>query len=238
MRPLDKGPSPREFSDYADAIGPLEARLGPYCAYCELRIEMGLEVDHVVPQSVDSSLVLEWSNFLPACKCCNTVKGKKEGDEFKGHLRPDWHNTAQALEYDLTRDGLPRVSTTLTEDDQPKAASLIRLVDLDHVPSILNQNRNDRKVPLKTTRWRRRRDVVRRAETVKARYLRQEPKDSDLIASVLDAAIPCGFWSVWMTVFADAPEVRRHLIDDFPHTANCFDSGSTEPTPRVPGSAV
>jgi len=41
---------------------------------------------------------------------------------------------------------------------------------------------------------------------------------------IVDTAKEKGYWSIWMTVFADDPDMRRRLIAAFPGTATtCFD---------------
>ncbi|WP_164542595.1 HNH endonuclease [Sphingomonas sp. ABOLD] len=49
------------------------------CAYCEESLDIAsnyMEVEHFYPKVPHSHLVVEWKNLLPACKRCNTSKGK------------------------------------------------------------------------------------------------------------------------------------------------------------------
>jgi len=49
------------------------------CAYCEeniLTTSNYMEVEHFLPKSPHPHLVVVWKNLLPACKRCNTSKGK------------------------------------------------------------------------------------------------------------------------------------------------------------------
>lgn len=49
------------------------------CAYCEENISTTsnyMEVEHFLPKSPHFHLVVIWNNLLPACKRCNTSKGK------------------------------------------------------------------------------------------------------------------------------------------------------------------
>lgn len=47
------------------------------CAYCESRMEhvAPSNVEHMVPKSVRTNLVCEWTNLTLACPTCNTKKG-------------------------------------------------------------------------------------------------------------------------------------------------------------------
>ena len=49
--------------------------LGENCSYCEMELKDGHEVEHVQPKSREPTLLTSWSNFLLACKCCNTWRG-------------------------------------------------------------------------------------------------------------------------------------------------------------------
>lgn len=49
------------------------------CCYSEVRLgekSCYLEIEHFVPKSIDPNKVMEWGNLFPACKKCNTTKGK------------------------------------------------------------------------------------------------------------------------------------------------------------------
>ena len=49
-------------------------------------------------------------------------------------------------------------------------------------------------------------------------------------------AIGHGYWSVWMTVFKDDPDMLRRFIEAFPGTCqDCFDS-KCNPIPRLNGN--
>ncbi|WP_404374108.1 HNH endonuclease [Sphingomonas sp. MMS24-J45] len=58
---------------------PLLAYSNNKCAYCEQNISSTsnyMEVEHFLPKKPHSNLVLSWTNLLPACKRCNTSKGR------------------------------------------------------------------------------------------------------------------------------------------------------------------
>ena len=64
------------------------------------------------------------------------------------------------------------------------------------------------------SRWRKRRARWNRAEELRERLANGDTTIDDIVASAKDL----GFWSVWMTVFADHCEVRARLRDAFPGT--------------------
>lgn len=69
------------------------------CGYCERYPNKGggyLEIEHIVAKIKDRKEVFLIENFLPSCKQCNTVKGKKDSqnilnpyseNSFKNHLK-------------------------------------------------------------------------------------------------------------------------------------------------------
>jgi hypothetical protein len=73
-------------------------------------------------------------------------------------------------------------------------------------------------------RWQQRKDAWDAAVLAKARLaeLNDAPAAMDL---VLIAAEGFGFFSIWMTVFADHLAIKRALVNRFRGTANdCFDA--------------
>lgn len=105
MRPVFKGECPKKandeevaFKEPRLALPYLEARIGKYCCYCERRLPIGLETEHVSPKSKDRANELEWSNFLLGCKTCNTVKATKKLKP-DSVLWPDQDNTSLAFSY-------------------------------------------------------------------------------------------------------------------------------------------
>ena len=98
MRPIDRGPAPRAYAEYGDAIGDLVDRLGRYCSYCERRLPTHLAVEHMAPKSLHEGRELDWFNFLLGCVNCNSTKGNKDVSD-EDVLWPDQHNTMLAIEY-------------------------------------------------------------------------------------------------------------------------------------------
>lgn len=230
MRPVDKGPAPRtDYTDYKQALPDLIERLGPYCSYCERRLEIGLAVEHVQPKSMEAALELEWINFLLGCVNCNSCKGKKE-IELEKYLWPDVHNTFLAIEY--TEGGVPRVSTDprVSDRDQQRAGKLIELIGLDRRPGIPGK-----KPAKRDRRWYYRNETWNKAQQKLAAW-RRNPSE-ELGDAIVDLAGQ-GYWSVWMTVFKDEPEMLRRFLEaeQMRGTARaCFDA-ACRPLPREDAS--
>ena len=130
MRSVDRGPWPNgndgrpiPFPEYGHAKGPLIARIGEFCSYCERRGD--LHVEHVVPKSVGCELEREWSNFLLGCVNCNSRKSKKN-DSRQGFLWPDTDDTFGAFVY--RSGGRVSVNDRLAQGEHLKASALFGLV--------------------------------------------------------------------------------------------------------------
>ncbi len=211
MRPVDKGESPRKYSQYQDARADLIRRIGQYCSYCEQKIPAGLHVEYVKPKAKYTELEKEWSNFLLACVNCNSNKGDSDVD-LNTYLWPQIFNPMLGIEYDehgrvLARPGVePKL--------MGQAEKLIKLCGLDKTPA--NNNRaSDR-------RWLNRQQAWRKAKDAK-----KDLGESDTPAMrrrILCGAVECGFFSVWFSVFADDEQLKSGLIIAFTGTAkNAFD---------------
>ncbi|NQU20189.1 MAG: HNH endonuclease [Candidatus Nealsonbacteria bacterium] len=231
MRPIDRRATPRDgsdepkgFSKYRHARKDLIDRLGQYCSYCGTRLPASLAVEHVRPKKPNPDLELRWDNFLLACTNCNSTKGDKDVvlDEY---FWPDKDNTFRAFVY--TEGGLIEVNSDLTDDERELAQSTIDLVGLDRTPA------NDPAVA--DRRWKNRDEVWTMA--IDARQDLAAQGTETLRKWIVNTATGRGFWSVWMTVFADDQNMRKRLIDAFPGTSkDCFDD-ECRPV-RRPGRAL
>jgi len=219
MRPVERGASPRVYTDYKDAFGDLRARLGDYCSYCERRIPSGLAVEHVVPKSLHPELENEWTNFLLSCANCNSTKGNKavEIDDF---LWPYHDNTFLAFAY--AKGGFVHLAANLTVAQEAKAQALMALLGLQRhqAPGWEDPSRADR-------RWRNREEVWAIAEKCKEDF---ESLQRIVVAKelIITTAKGYGLFSVWMTVFEDDSEMKTALIQAFLGTAlSCFEQTGT-----------
>ena len=216
MRPIDRGPPPREYAEYGDAIGDLEERLGRYCSYCERRLPVSLAVEHMAPKSVHRCRERDWNNFLLGCVNCNSVKKERDiaDDDV---LWLDRHNTMLAIAY--SRGGFIVAADGLDNDLNRRANSLIELVGLNRhgAEGWPRPSKRDQ-------RWKDREEIW--AEATRCRFtfesLGETPEALELVVSVAKAY---GFFSVWMTVFEGHSDARRALIQEFPGTApSCFNA--------------
>lgn len=221
MRPIDRGVAPKEYTRYGDAIDDLEDRLGTYCSYCERRLPTGLEVEHMSPKSKDPAKLLDWQNFLLGCKNCNGTKGAFPEPELVGdYLWPDDDNTLRALRYE--DGGMVVAQGNVGNDIQTKAEKLLDLVGLDRHPG-----HPEGKTPTNRDKRNAQREEVWALATsmknsLESNYCEEKRQ------SIVQMARGWGFFSVWMTVFEDDPDLRLKLVDAFNGTAlDCFDEVGT-----------
>lgn len=235
MRPLNRGASPitSDYENYRDADPELVARLGSFCSYCERRINTNLAVEHIQPKALPAYAHLEgrWDNFLLGCVNCNATKGDRDVvlDQF---LLPDRDNTIAAYNYSM--DGRVDVRPDLTEQQRRSASATLHLTGLDQR---LNEVRDSNGTLVAVDR------VAQRMEC----WLIAQESRADLDSNRTEAfrrqvartAVATGFFSIWMTVFANDPIQRRMFIVSFQGTAiDCYDDDSTNPISPRPGNGL
>ena len=228
MRPVDRGPKPinrqgqpKQYTEYGNARRDLIEQLGEYCSYCEMELDSSLAVEHIQPKEHHSQLEREWSNFLLACTNCNSTKGQKNpglGTIFWPHL----DNTFRAFEYG--NEGIVKPKPGLTPAQKDIAGTTIALTGLAKTAN--QQTASDR-------RWLNRREAWNIAQESK-----QDLAECDcepMRRSIIRTAVAKGYWSIWMTVFADDGDMLNRLISALPGTArHCFDADG-QPVPRPGG---
>ncbi len=234
MRPIRRRTSPlkQDFANYRDAKPELVSRLGPYCSYCERRVVTLLAVEHVQPRNLPTyaHLIGRWDNFLLACFNCNSTK--KDKDVVLAEvLLPDRDNTFAALSY------LPDGSI----EPSPVAKALglgvmvmktLALTGLDKAAAN-TLDLNGRRVALDR--------IAQRMETwLKAIDAKSEinaaPDNQSIRRLAAKLAVETGFFSIWITVFDDDPDMRRRLVDSFPGTrdSGCFSLSDGSPISPAP----
>lgn len=232
MRPVQRGASPQteDFADYQDAKPELVARLGLYCSFCERRIPTLLAVEHIRPKSKYPQLAGRWDNFLLACVNCNSTKG----DEYvqpAAMLLPDRDNTFAALHY--SPDGSVQASPALHDAGlQSLAEATLALTGL-HRPAPNTPDAQGQQVAL--DRQSQRMQVWLMAQ-IAHDELAEAPDHELLRRSIVRQALAEGFFSVWMTVFADDADMRQRLVTHFPGTqgSGCFDPSDASPISPAP----
>lgn len=229
MRPVNRGQRPTDdqgnairYNRYQDARGALAERLGQYCSYCEVKLAASLAVEHVQPKKHYPGRELEWENFLLACSNCNSTKGDKD-IELSAYFWPDKDNTFSAFDY--SEGGIITPAADLNGDLKLKSEKTIRLTGLDKQP-VNDPSASDR-------RWLNRKESWEIAERARERLARNN--NSDFREQIKENAVSQGFWSVWMTVFKDDPDMLSRLINAFSGTStDCFDENGA-PIPRSGG---
>ena len=207
---LDDEGNVKTFTKYANARRDLINNFGGYCSYCEMKLDASLAVEHVQPKSIHQGLTLEWSNFLLGCTNCNSIKSD-EDPGIGACTWPDKDNTA--LDYAYSEGGIVKVANGLSADKKALAKETMKLVGL---------NRKSDTARASDRRWLNRKEAWDKAERAKSRLelLNHEPMRQQIV----ETCVAGGYWSVWMTVFADDADMRQRFIDAMPGTAkNCFD---------------
>jgi uncharacterized protein (TIGR02646 family) len=223
MRPIDRGPAPKDYDDYREAKQDLANRLGCYCCFCERRIATCLAVEHLAPQSKYPDLVNQWHNFLLACVNCNSVKSIRDWP-FDQVLLPDRDNTFAAFSYSET--GWINVAPTLAPEQAQMAQATLEWVGLNRHAA---PDWDEAQLFSALERLSQRVQVWAQARDARVDFERGRVSPGRIASEAASA----GFFSIWMAVFAGVAEVRQAIIAIFPNTArDCFDSETDPISPR------
>lgn len=222
MRPIAKGAAPQVFTKYVDARDHLIARIGDYCCYCERHCDP--HVEHIEPQGKYPNRSLDWLNFLLACSYCNGIKT----DTFAGtsaYYFPDDANTAYLFIYDEANNEVCVNGAITNTAIVTTGQGTVDLVGLNR--RLDSRNRPDR-------RWQKRLEAWRIAQRAHTRHCANPPIDAKDIESIRELALQTGFFSIWLTVFANVPAVCVDLIQSFPGVRTaCYDGGTGLPVPDI-----
>ncbi|MDR2115689.1 MAG: HNH endonuclease [Planctomycetaceae bacterium] len=216
MRPVNRGQQPEKLviTKYQDALPDLSERFGRYCSYCEMQLSASLAVEHIMPKSKHPDLELKWENYLLSCVHCNSIKGNKDIN-VSDYFFPDRDNTFAIFDY--SQKGIA-VSNSLNPQDSEKAQKTLQLTGLDRL------NENEKRFIDFTMKW----NIALRSR----KRLNNNLSNVDIIESTIDLAKESGHFSIWMTVFADNPDMKRRFIEAFPGTeTRWFDeNGNSKPS--------
>ena len=245
MRPIEKwtvGHTTSEgivvgstYDPHTHANGLLHKNLGDFCSYCEV-FSADLEVEHIVPQSLNDTLRTQWTNFLLACGRCNGSDNKgAQSVDLETMYFPHRNNTLLVFEY--FEAGVIKVHSDLTTPNQiEKANKLLDLLCLDKYPGNCKYpktNQYEQGFPSADRRW-----EHRRREWEKAKRKLKEYENEEISADKIADFARIGFFSVWFTVFAKHIPVKAALVGKSKGIArNCFDA-DFNPIPRNPMNSI
>lgn len=246
MRPVKRGEIPKNsdeksiyFKKHGDAKPELmDRRIGRYCSYCEIPLspDSAVAIEHMLPKDFFPDETLDWENFLLSCTSCNSNKKWVMESKWKTEWQylPNLHNrisakiaarsqyywadrdnTFRAIEY--LDDGRTQVHSALTEpEEQLTASATIDLVKLGRINREDNPRKNlDERYLKRLAVW----NVAKES----LQDLVKDPSET-VKKYIVETAKGKGFFSVWMTVFKDDPDMLRLFIEAFPGTCqDCFD---------------
>ncbi|MBP6738623.1 MAG: HNH endonuclease [Leptospiraceae bacterium] len=234
MRPLKKGNSPGKFSDYKNYQEYLIKQLGLYCSYCERKISTMLAVEHIQPKGLKKyeHLETEWDNLLLACVNCNSAKNDKDVILTNYYL-PHRDNTFIAFDYQ--DDGTVVPAKNLNSNQFRIAQDTINLVGLNKNAISPHPNwTSDELLFSATQRWGQRVSKFNYVKDALSDYI----MNSSFLQRLGKESAEDSFFSIWMKVFENHPEVRKEIINAHKGTAtDCFDSTTTQPISR-PGGQI
>lgn len=218
MRSIEKGPAPQpSYNPYQTAKRDLITAIGAYCSYCERHIDHMGAIEHVQPKSAVPNLATKWDNFLLGCVNCNSTKGSKVIDDtnITDYVFPDKDDTFALIDYDPITC-MPRPADELSEDISEKVKKLIALVGLDtpqaHVGTQDYQKMSDVRAECRLR-------AAQDAENYKQTYLTASEDQKELtLKLIMDIVKGRGFWSQWMRVMKDVPELVEALWHVLPGT--------------------
>lgn len=222
MRPVRRGKKPiSPLKKYQDAKPLLIEQLGCFCSYCErYKDETDLHVEHILPKENYPIFEKTWVNFLLSCNSCNSAKHTKR-IQFSQTYIPDVDNTFYAFTY--LKDGSITPSQNLNSSQERVAFNTLNFFGLD--------NNNSRYSYLQKKRM----EIWGMAEAYLKLYEDEERllKNCNIKNLLLNQYKTTGFFSIWMAVFQDYPEIKNALIDASPSTRNsgCFDNDGNPISP-------
>lgn len=221
MRPVNKGHKDTVYDPYNTAKRDLFEAIGPYCSYCERKIELGGAIEHVQPKSKVADKECRWENFLLGCVNCNSTKGDTDINEanINEYAWPDIDDTYHLIKYDPVTY-IPAPADNLSNSDHERADKLIKLVGLNKpspkVGTIKYKEASDLRVE-------KRKEVASYAKEYKNYFLSIEDAGKPYFFKNLKLLVKeMGLWSIWMHEMEDIPELRTALLDLLPGTRKEF----------------
>lgn len=217
MRPINKVHKGKIYNPYTTAKRDLFKAIGPYCSYCERNIELGGAVEHVQPKSKEKGKECCWDNFLLSCVNCNSTKGSRtiNDNNICEYVWPDKDDTYHMIKYD-SDSLIPQPNDTISENDKQRVQRLIELVGLNKAASKVGSLDYEKACD---TRVEGRIKASQYAKELKDDYLHLSDEGKGSFRKALSVIIMSeGYWSIWMHIFEDVPEVREMMLDIIPGT--------------------
>ncbi|MEA5553139.1 hypothetical protein VB713_19545 [Anabaena cylindrica UHCC 0172] len=231
MRPVKRGSIPSDpktgqkiiFRKFQDAKPRIVERIGHYCCYCEKPVTNVRDVEHILPKQHYPRLQIIWHNFLISCRVCNDIKGHSL-IRRKNFYWADVDNTFRIFEYHPVSAEV-KVNSLLSDPEKVIAKNTLDLVGLDRKPG-------HPKITPADERWKERFVTVGIAQEALSDL--QNNDTPEMRKQIVRTAQGQGFWSIWMTIFKDDPDMLQRFISAFPGTCgDCFDvQGKTIPRPK------
>jgi uncharacterized protein (TIGR02646 family) len=197
------------FAEYGHARPYLTRRIGAYCSYCERPMSSDRAIEHVRQKHRNPELEREWTNFLLACRNCNSNKGTKveTAADLDRYLWPHRDRTLDAFDYTVGRVRLAQTKDVQLRHKAKNTAALVGLTKRPGAGLTRQQlmHRSDNRWDERDQAWDEAtsaREDLRAVDTPRVRQL------------ILKLARKTGFWSVWMTVFRDDEQMQRALCDE------------------------
>ena len=222
MRPVNRGLIPKNedgtdkvYTSYKQAKDDLKKALGTYCSYCEMGIENQVDIEHVIPKSHAPSLENDWNNFLLACKSCNIIKSDNNVSR-DGYVFPDIENTSFLFEYS-EKD--VKVKDDLPENIKVLATSTFDLVKLNR--KVDTSNMIDDRAYSRLNSWNKAQEALK--DFLELLPISTTPEKKYALVN-LTANTCNGFFSMWIQIFQNYPEVKKAILENVNGTAmGCYD---------------
>lgn len=221
MRPVDKPRSNKVYYPYGTAKRDLANAIGRYCSYCERYLGETIAIEHVQPKSLQPNKATLWDNFLLSCTNCNSHKSARDINDgnINTYAWPDKDDTYHLINYDETT-AMPFPAADISDIESRKVKNLISLVGLDVVApkigSVSYESMSDMRAEDRLK-------FLKEAKEYKTEYLassdRGKRKHLDFLRKYILLA---GYWSIWMHVFEDVPEVKEMLLEIIPGTKKSY----------------
>lgn len=220
MRPVTRQPWPTNsdgeqisYSSYRSFFTKLIDNFGNVCSYCEVIAKM--DIEHVIPKSIEPSLENDWDNFLLGCSSCNRDFKRSNNTNREDYVWPDEIDTFACYTY--LSSGDIKVSDDLSVDLAIRADATLTLCQLNPEPKQQIEQPND-------YLWQHRALVWFIAEVELEKY-QQQTSSAQSIATL---ALAMGRWSVWVTVFDNHPEVVQAISQKYKGTLAKYSTQSEE----------